>query len=188
MIFQKKLTGIPGCYEITTPIFSDDRGLFVKTFHEDDFRENGLTTKFAEEFYTLSWKGVLRGMHFQTPPHDLTKLVFCLSGSVLDAVIDLRIGSPTYGKHALFELSAEKANMIYIPSGLAHGFYSLSDKAVIMYKVTATYSPAHDAGILWDSAGIPWPDRSPIISKRDNEFTSLEKFVSPFTFSSRETK
>ena len=188
MIFQKKQTGIPGCHEMTSPKFTDNRGLFVKTFHEDDFREHSLTTRFAEEFYTVSRKGVLRGMHFQSPPHDLTKLVFCLSGSVLDAVIDLRIGSPTYGKHALFELSAEKANMIYIPSGLAHGFYSLSDEAVIMYKVTAIYSPSHDTGILWNSAGIPWPDRSPIISKRDNEFPSLTNFSSPFIFAAGEMK
>lgn len=181
-------TAIPGCYEIIMPKFTDNRGLFVKSFHEEVSRKNGLVTHFAEEFYTVSYKGVLRGLHVQFPPFDLIKLVFCLSGRVLDAVVDLRLGSSTYGKFALFELSAEKSNMIYIPSGVAHGFYSMTDGAIMMYKVTAVYSPSHDSGILWNSAGIPWPDKSPIISQRDREFPSLANFSSPFTFSVGEMK
>jgi dTDP-4-dehydrorhamnose 3,5-epimerase len=182
MIQQIAETSIPGCFELTLSKFKDDRGLFVKIFHEEESQKNGLVTCFAEEFYTVSRKGVLRGMHFQTPPHDLIKVVFCVSGSVLDAVVDLRVGSPTYGKYATFELNAERANMLYIPSGLAHGFYATSEAATMVYKVTAVHAPDHDAGILWSSAGIPWPDRNPIISKRDSSFPGLQEYISPFVF------
>lgn len=174
---------IPGCYEITPQIFEDERGLFIKTFHKGFFAERGLNTQFDEEFYSVSRKGVLRGLHFQIPPHDLTKLVYCVSGEVLDIVVDLRVGSPTYGEFATFELSATKANLLYIPAGLAHGFYSLKDNTVMMYKCSTVYSPEHDTGILWDSVGIPWLDNSPIVSKRDNSFVRFADFMSPFIFS-----
>lgn len=176
-------TKIPGCFEILPAILKDERGFFVKTFHRDVFAEHGLTTQFAEEYYTGSHRGVLRGLHFQVPPMDHVKLVTCVAGTVLDAVVDLRIGSPWYGKHAVFELSSDKANMIYLPAGLAHGFYVLSASAVLMYKVTSVYSPAHDSGILWNSAGIPWPGTDPLISKRDGGFVRLDDFKSPFLFS-----
>lgn len=176
-------TGIPGCAEMFPGVLKDERGHFVKTFHRDVFIEKGLTTQFAEEYYTYSYQGVLRGLHFQVPPMDHVKLVYCITGKVLDAVVDLRIGSPAYGQFVTFELSAEKANMIYLPAGVAHGFYVVSASAVLLYKVTTVYSPAHDSGILWNSAGIPWPDANPIISKRDSGFTRLEDFKSPFVFS-----
>ncbi len=142
-----KNSKIPGCFEITPQIFKDERGMFVKTFHKDVFKEHGLETGFVEEYYSFSCKGVLRGLHFQLPPKDHVKLVYCVSGEVLDAVVDLRVGSPTYGQFELFEVSAEKANMIYIPKGLAHGFYVESENAIMMYKVTTVYSPDHDTGL-----------------------------------------
>lgn len=176
-----KKTKIAGCYEILPKVLRDERGHFVKTFHEDIFRESGLEPHFAEEYYSMSHKGVLRGLHFQLPPMDHVKMVYCVAGQVLDAVVDLRVGSPTYGQHEIFEMSSEKANMVYIPRGLAHGFYVLSDSAVMLYKVTSVYSSEHDAGILWNSVGIQWPDQAPIISKRDSGFPSLVNFVSPFS-------
>lgn len=175
-------TKIPGCLEILPKIFKDDRGLFVKTSHQDVFEERGLETHFEEEYYSLSYQGVLRGLHFQLPPMDHVKLVYCVLGKVMDVVVDLRIGSPTYGDFEIFQLSSEKANMIYIPKGLAHGFYILSDNEVMMYKVTTVYSEKHDTGILWNSAGIPWPDEKPIISKRDSEFKPFKDFKSPFIY------
>jgi dTDP-4-dehydrorhamnose 3,5-epimerase len=181
-------TIIPGCYEILPNILKDERGRFVKTFHQDIFTEHGLATRFAEEYYTYSRRGVLRGLHFQIPPRDHVKLVTCVSGAVLDAVVDLRVGSPAYGKHLTFELSAEKANMLYLPAGLAHGFYVQSADALLLYKVTSVYSPAHDAGLLWSSAGISWPDRSPIISVRDGGFPAFAEFKSPFVFSATTPK
>lgn len=182
---QIKNTFIPGCYELFTNMFKDNRGLFVKTFHSGVFEENKLETCFTEEFYTYSRRGVLRGLHFQIPPMDHDKLVYCVDGEVIDAVLDLRVGSPTYGKHVLFSLSAEKGNMIYMPRGTAHGFYTVSSHSILIYKVTSVYSPEHDTGVLWNSAGIPWPDKAPILSLRDTEFTPLKNFDSPFIFQKR---
>ena len=176
-------TKLPGCYEIHPDIFFDPRGKFVKTFHEDTFAEHGLSTHFSEEYYTLSQQRVLRGLHFQTPPHDHAKVVYCVTGKVLDVVVDIRIGSSSFGEYSLVELNADKSNMIYIPSGMAHGFYVLSGTARMIYNVTSVHAPTHDTGILWDSVGIPWPDSSPLISERDKSFPRFQGFESPFVFS-----
>ncbi len=178
MIINK--TTIPGCFEILPKVIKDKRGVFVKTFQRSLFEENRLETVWVEEYYSLSKRRVLRGLHFQVPPHDHAKLVYCVIGKVLDAVVDLRINSPMFGQHILFDISAEKANMIYIPRGLAHGFYTLSESAIMMYNVSTIYAPEHDTGILWNSAGIAWPDDRPVISKRDAGFPSLSDFTSPF--------
>ncbi len=177
-----KPTVIGGCLEIQPRIFSDNRGAFVKTFHRDLFRQHGLQCDFAEQFYSTSHQGVLRGLHFQLPPADHAKLVTCVAGEVLDAVVDLRVGSPTYGKYALIELGATKANMVYIPSGMAHGFLTLSASATLLYNTTSVHSPAHDSGIRWDSAKIPWKIESPVVSPRDAAFVGLSDFNSPFRF------
>lgn len=175
-------TEIAGCYEIVLDKLRDERGLFIKTFRADFFADHGLETRFAEQYYSLSRQHVIRGLHFQTPPRDHVKLVYCISGKVSDAVVDLRAGSPTYGRYAMLELSAEKGNMIYIPAGLAHGFCVLSQEAVLIYNVTTLYSPSHDGGIRWDSAGIPWPAHTPVISERDRGFPELDDFISPFAY------
>jgi dTDP-4-dehydrorhamnose 3,5-epimerase len=170
---QIRETTIPGCFEITPHLFMDERGSFVKTFHHDVFQQHGLETEWREEYYSVSRKGVLRGMHFQTPPSDHAKLVYCTAGRVLDAVLDLRIGSPTYHRHLLIELDAETARMLYLPKGVAHAFYTLSESATMMYKVSTVYAPTCDTGILWNSAGIPWPDSHPVVSKRDSTLPAL---------------
>jgi len=179
-VFELKPSKLPGCFELQPKAFEDARGKFVKVFHERMFAEKGLVTNFAEEYYSISHKNVIRGMHFQLPPMDHVKMVYCVQGEVLDAVVDLRVGSPTYGEHALFELSATKANSIYIPKGMAHGFCAMSEQAIMVYKVSTIYSPEHDAGLLWDSAGIAWPTKQPTLSARDQGFPSLDEFVSPF--------
>ncbi|GGY28925.1 dTDP-4-dehydrorhamnose 3,5-epimerase [Pseudoduganella albidiflava] len=173
-------TSIPGCFELRPIVRRDERGSFTKVFHEDVFRDAGLRTDFAEEYYSISQQGVLRGLHFQVPPHDHAKLVYCPQGRVLDAALDLRRGSPTYGRHLALELSGEAGNMLYLPAGLAHGFYTLSEQALMVYKVTSTYAPAHDGGVLWNSAGIDWPDSAPLLSPRDRTFPTLADFDSPF--------
>lgn len=175
-------TPIPGCREISTRILRDLRGVFVKTFHDEVFKEQGLTTDWREEYYSISRRGVLRGLHFQIPPHDHEKLVYCTAGTVFDAVVDLRNGSPSFGRHHVMELSAERGNMLYIPRGLAHGFYVTSDSATMMYKVSTVYAPEFDTGILWNSSEIPWPEEKPELSARDAEFPALENFSSPFIF------
>lgn len=173
---------LAGCFELQSKPFDDVRGRFVKVFHEQIFAEKGLKTHFAEEYYSISHKNVIRGMHFQLPPMDHVKMVYCVQGEVLDAVLDLRVGSPTYGEHALFELSAAKANSIYIPKGMAHGFCAMSELAIMVYKVGTIYSPNHDAGVLWSSAGITWPTKQPVISVRDQGLPTLDKFSSPFRY------
>ncbi|MES2741352.1 MAG: dTDP-4-dehydrorhamnose 3,5-epimerase [Pseudomonadota bacterium] len=175
-------TALPGCFQLVPNILRDTRGSFVKVFHEEVFRQHGLATAYAEEYYSVSRRGVLRGLHFQTPPMAHVKLVYCAQGAVLDAAVDLRAGSPTYGRHLLCELSADNGHMLYLAPGVAHGFYTLSEQALMVYKVTSTYSQPHDGGILWNSAGIAWPDAEPLLSVRDQHFTPLADFASPFTF------
>jgi dTDP-4-dehydrorhamnose 3,5-epimerase len=176
-----KPTAIPGCYEIQSELYKDVRGMFVKTVHRETFAEYGLESDFPEQYYTVSESGVVRGLHFQLPPHAHAKLVFCISGSVLDAVVDLRAGSPTYGKSFQTELSGARGNMLYIPRGLAHGFCAF-EKSVMMYNVTSMYAPQDDAGLLWNSAGITWPVCNPVLSDRDRSFPVLDSFETPFCF------
>ena len=175
-------TAIPGCFEIRSPVFRDDRGTFSKVFHRDRFAQWGLATEFAEEYYSVSRQGVLRGMHFQLPPHEHVKLVYCAVRKVIDVVVDLRVGSPMYGRHASVDLSADNGNAMYIPPGVAHGFYVPEGTALMVYKVTSLYAPQHDAGIRWDSAGIAWPVERPILSERDRGFSRLDDFHSQFTY------
>lgn len=178
-------TALPGCFLLQPNILRDERGCFVKVFHQQTFREQGLATDFSEEYYSVSHRRVLRGLHFQTPPHAHAKLLYCVQGKVLDAAVDLRLGSPTYGQHIMIELDAEHGQALYLAPGVAHGFYTLSEQALMVYKVTTTYSPAHDTGILWNSAGIVWPDADPILSARDRGFVPLAGFRSPFTCEAR---
>ena len=178
-MFILKPSKLAGCFELQPKVVEDARGRFVKVFHAEAFASAGLPTEFAEEFYSVSEKNVIRGMHFQLPPMDHVKMVNCIVGEVLDVVVDLRVGSPTYGQFELFELSAAKANSLYIPKGMAHGFCARS-KAVMLYNVGTVYSPAHDVGLLWSSMGIPWPTEQPVLSKRDTLFPTLDDFISPF--------
>jgi dTDP-4-dehydrorhamnose 3,5-epimerase len=173
-------TAIPGCFVIKPKSHDDQRGKFVKTFHRKTFQDHGLEAHFHEEYYTISINRVLRGLHFQKPPHQHNKLVYCPFGNIFDVVLDLRFGSPTYRRYYSCELSDHNAHIIYVPKGLAHGFYVKSEKAVVVYNVSTIYSPDHDDGILWNSAEIPWPDNNPIISDRDRGFITLANFVTPF--------
>lgn len=181
-MFDAEETSLPGCLRICPIVRADRRGTFVKTFHVEEFRQLGLPTSFAEEYFSVSQHGVLRGLHFQIPPMEHEKIVYCAQGEVLDAVVDLRRGSPTYGRHELFHLCAEEGTMIYIPKGMAHGFYVLSENALMMYQVTSVYAPDCDGGVRWDSAGIPWNAAHPILSERDTLFPTLDEFASPFVF------
>jgi dTDP-4-dehydrorhamnose 3,5-epimerase len=165
----------PKCY-------LDERGSFVKVYSALEYAHLGLVSVFVEDFYSTSRQNVVRGMHFQRPPFDQAKLVYCLSGRTLDVMIDLRVGSPTYGHSAQFELNAESPSCIYIPSGVAHGFCSLSESATLCYKVSAPYVPSHDDGIAWDSIGVAWPVAAPILSDRDRSFVRLADYRSPFTY------
>lgn len=175
-------TKLTDCYKITPLLFQDHRGTFVKTFHLDHFKKENLTTNFKEHYYSISSKGVLRGLHFQYPTKQHVKLVYCIKGSVLDVVVDLRIGSPSYGEFDVFHLNDQKKNMIYIPEGMAHGFYVMSEEAVVGCNLSTTYSPEYDGGINWNSIKIPWPDNNPILSDKDLALPAFKDFKSPFYF------
>jgi dTDP-4-dehydrorhamnose 3,5-epimerase len=125
-------------------------------------------------------------MHFQRPPADHAKLVYCLEGRILDVALDLRRTSPTFADHTMFELSANSCNALYLPRGVAHGFYVMEAPALVMYHVSSEYDPSADSGIRWDSFGCDWPDKEPVLSGRDSEFASLKDFESPFLFRDQE--
>ena len=173
-------TSIQGCFEIYPLDLRDYRGRFVKPFHQEAFSELGLELDIKEEYYSVSKKHVLRGLHFQLPPKATIKVVTCLSGIIYDAVVDLRVDSSTYLKHFAVELSEEKGNLLYIPKGLAHGFCTLSDEATVLYMCSEVYSQDHDTGLKWSSAGISWPVRNPVVSEKDEGLDELKQFNSPF--------
>jgi len=177
-----RTTPIPGCYILQAKVIGDLRGTFVKTFHTPCFKQLGLRTDWREEYFSVSNKDVVRGMHFQTPPVDHAKMVFCLLGEVLDVVVDLRRGSPAFGKAHGFKLSADNGCGMYLPTGCAHGFVSRSEASGMYYKVTSVHSPEHDTGIAWDSIGFDWPVEQPAMSERDSRHPRLADFASPFVF------
>lgn len=174
------MTPIAGCRFFRFGRFKDDRGYFAKPFATPFLEGLGIDFRVAETFFSESSAGVLRGMHFQVPPHDHNKIVVCLGGRVLDLVLDLRIGSSTFGKTFACELSADEPLALFIPKGLAHGFYTLSDSSLMAYWVDAPYSKEHDLGIRWNSVGFSWPHPAPVISARDLTFPAFSEFDSPF--------
>ncbi|CUQ67227.1 dTDP-4-dehydrorhamnose 3,5-epimerase [Candidatus Nitrospira inopinata] len=181
-LFTVTPSTISGCVELRPQVREDRRGRFVKVFHRHMFELLGLCADYEEEYYSVSRRGVIRGLHFQVPPMDHDKLIYCVSGRIQDAAVDLRCGSPTYGRYALFDVSAEEGNMVYVPRGLAHGFCTLSESAIVVYKVSSVYSAEHDRGLLWNSAGIPWAIGDPLVSDRDLTHPPFESFRSPFSY------
>jgi dTDP-4-dehydrorhamnose 3,5-epimerase len=175
-------TLIPGCFELKPKTYSDKRGIFTKVFQKSFFLNLGLEINYEEDYYSHSFQNVIRGMHFQMIPKAHNKLVYCIQGEVLDVVVDLRIGSPTFGRSYSTVLSSSSQNIIYIPLGLAHGFLTLSKFASLIYKVGTEYESRLDHGIKWDSIGFNWPIDNPIISERDNSFPMLIDFNSPFSY------
>ena len=169
-------TILEGVYIIDNFNASDNRGQFVKTFNKNLFKENNINFDIRESYYSSSEKNVIRGMHFQLPPHDHEKLVYVSKGSIIDIVIDLRKNSKTYQKFISVELSASNNKSIFIPKGLAHGFKSLEDNSITVYNVATEYNPKSDMGIKFDSFGFDWESESYIISDRDTAFLTLEQF------------
>lgn len=159
----------------------DHRGIFIKTFHHQQFAEAGIDFQLKESFYSVSHQHVLRGMHFHAPPHDHAKIVFCTQGSILDVALDLRKDSPTYGQTVSCELSHENHRALYIPKGFAHGFLTLTQQATTFYLVDGVYNAEADGGVLYNSFNFNWPiTQAPILSNRDNQFLPLSEFQSPF--------
>jgi dTDP-4-dehydrorhamnose 3,5-epimerase len=176
---------IPGCYSILPHTQRDHRGTFIKTVHAPTFVSQRLRFDFREQYYSTSGDGVLRGMHFQTPPFDHDKLVYCLSGKALDVILDLRKGSPTFQKTACTTLDGVESSGVYIPRGCAHGFLSLVADTVLLYNVTIEYNAEHDSGVLWSSIPFTWPVENPAVSNRDAALPALPSFDSPFLYGER---
>ena len=166
--------------------YVDDRGWFSEIFHEQRLHV-GITCRFVQDNQSMSKRmGTLRGLHFQLPPAAQAKLVTVLKGRILDVAVDIRRGSPTFGKYVSAELSSESGHQVYIPIGFAHGFLTLEDGVVVMYKVSDYYAPAHDSGICWNDPDIafPWPlkDTDIITSDKDRRLPILKEFASPFGY------
>jgi dTDP-4-dehydrorhamnose 3,5-epimerase len=171
---------LPGVKVFKPFVFEDARGSFVKPFHEGHLADHGIAMTVREEFYSISVKDVLRGMHFQTPPHAHQKLIYCVSGRVIDVLLDLRRVSPTFGQSISLELSAQNHHVLYVPIGFAHGFLSMEDQSCLVYKTDAVHAPQHDVGIHWNSFGFEWPTDTPLISDRDLTHPMFAEFSSPF--------
>lgn len=161
-------TGLPGLLRITPQVFPDARGSFFEAFRAERYAAHGIPAQFAQDSVSESRKGVLRGLHFQWP-HAQGKLVYVLAGDVFDVAVDVRSGSPTFGKWEGHRLSASNRAQLWIPEGFAHGFLALTDRAVFAYKCTAPYDPASEQAIRWDDEdlAIDWPIREPVLSPKD---------------------
>jgi dTDP-4-dehydrorhamnose 3,5-epimerase/CDP-3, 6-dideoxy-D-glycero-D-glycero-4-hexulose-5-epimerase len=158
---------------------TDLRGRFAKLPTEEDLAANGITFHIRDEFCSISHRGVIRGMHFQTPPHEHRKMVCCLAGAVLDVLLDLRPG-PGYGRSYAIPLGASNPALLLIPAGVAHGFASLEDASLMLYRTSTPHAPDHDLGVRYDSFGFEWPSADPILSERDAAHPRIADFVSPF--------
>ena len=175
-------TRIIGLKIINAKVFKDNRGYFLKTFNDEIFTSHAINLNIKETYFSVSHKDVIRGMHFQIPPHDHIKIVYVPAGRILDVVLDLRNGSPTYGETFSCELSGNNGKVMLIPSGLGHGFKSLEDNTITTYMQTSCYAPNHDCGIRYDSFNFDWNCETPTISKRDMSFETLNDFNPPFEF------
>lgn len=180
IMFEFIATSLENVFEIKMLYFGDDRGGFTKVFQDSIFQEAGIDFQLKESYFSLSKKGVIRGMHFQLPPWQHHKIVYCPKGSILDVAVDLRTNSPTFGKYYSTELSANNHKALLIPEGCAHGFKSIEDDTLTAYLVSSEYQKEFDTGILWDSFGLDWLCSEPIISKRDKSFLPFSAFKSPF--------
>jgi dTDP-4-dehydrorhamnose 3,5-epimerase len=172
-------TDIPGVLLIEPQVFEDARGFFLESYRKDEFAKNGITAEFVQDNHSLSKRGALRGLHFQTAPKEQAKLVRVVRGEVFDVAVDIRPGSKTFGKHVALLLSAANRKMLFVPAGFAHGYLTLSAEAEFQYKVTELYSPAHERGLRWDdpALGIAWPDAgAPVfLSEKDKKFPGLKE-------------
>lgn len=175
---EVKQTGIEGLVEIFPSVLEDSRGWFYEFYREDLFAQHGIHDKFVQENKSFSKKGVVRGLHMQVAPHAQTKLVSVFHGTILDVTVDLRAGSPTFGKVYYCLLEARRNNMLLVPEGFAHGFSALED-AVFFYKCTHHYHRESEIGVRWSDPqlNINWQINDPILSEKDQHLPTLEELL-----------
>jgi dTDP-4-dehydrorhamnose 3,5-epimerase len=168
-------TGLPGVKMIVPDVFSDERGYFMETHHQIKYAQEGLEAVFVQDNLSFSHQGVVRGLHYQLP-HEQAKLIQVIKGEIFDVAIDIRKKSPTHGRWTGLTLSDENKRQIYIPEGFAHGFFVVSETALVMYKCTAYYSPQSEKGIVWNDPdlNIEWSVNNPIVSEKDRRLPLLK--------------
>lgn len=178
---QKLNTAVPDVFELRPKIFRDERGSFSETYHSVKYAEIGITDTFVQDNQSISKKGTLRGFHYQLHKPQ-AKLCRVVQGEALDVAVDVRVGSPTFGKWAAVVLSAGLQNQIYVPTGFAHGFLALTDTVHFLYKCGALYDPNDEHGILWNDPElkIDWGVESPLVSERDAKYTNLSEVPREF--------
>jgi len=175
---------------VTLRRFHDDRGWFAETYNDHRFAELGIDETFRQDNHVASYAaGALRGLHFQRPPHGQAKLVRCVRGRIWDVAVDIRAGSPTYGRWAAAELTAENGLSLYVPIGYAHGYLTLEAGAEVAYKVSDLHAPDCEGGIAWDdpTLALPWPLPAgpPLLSDKDRMLPAFKDFESPFAYDGR---
>lgn len=175
---------IPEVVVIEAKSFDDHRGYFMETYKSSEFTSNGIGDRFVQDNYSHSHRGVFRGLHYQNPPSAQAKLVKVFRGEILDVAVDIRDGSPTYGKFVTASLSDKNGLMLFVPAGFAHGFCTLSDEADVLYKVTAEYAPECDRGIRWDdpAIGLELPIEEVILSEKDERMPLLADADNGFVY------
>ena len=175
-------TALSGLVIIKPKVFEDPRGYFFESYNKELFHKNGIADEFIQDNQSLSQKGVLRGLHFQNPPHAQAKLVRVITGSVLDVAVDIRKSSPTYGKYVAEVLSEKNKSMMFIPEGFAHGFLVLEDNTIFSYKCSRVYNKDSEDAILWndETLGIKWEIKNPVLSEKDRVSKKFKEFTSKF--------
>ncbi|MGM0613127.1 MAG: dTDP-4-dehydrorhamnose 3,5-epimerase [Bacteroidota bacterium] len=177
-------TDIPDLFIVEPVVFKDERGYFFEAHNQKKLREAGLDLTFVQDNESKSQKGVLRGLHFQKPPFAQGKLVRVIKGRVLDVAVDIRKGSPTFGKYHAVEISEENKRMFWIPPGFAHGFATLEDETIFFYKCTDYYNKESEGSILWNDPdlNIDWQLENPVLSEKDQSSPRFADFDSPFKY------
>lgn len=184
MPFQFEPLDIPEVVLVTPAVFPDERGFFLETYKRSAFAVAGISEEFVQDNHSRSTRGVLRGLHYQKQPKAQGKLVRVVDGEIFDVAVDIRKGSPTYGKWVGVILSSENRRMLYIPPWCAHGFCVLSEYADVLYKATDEYSPRDEAGIIWNDPciNISWPVSEPLLSARDSTWPTLAAADNNFVY------
>lgn len=185
MSFDFERLEIPELIVISPKVFGDERGFFMEVYQQEEFRRLGIDVSFVQDNHSKSVpRGVVRGLHFQKNPRAQAKLVRVIAGSVFDVAVDLRKGSPNYGKWVSVTLSAENKKMMYIPQGFAHGFCTLEENTEVMYKTSEEFSLEHDRGVVWNDKDIDiqWPVDNPILSKKDQNWPALSEADNNFIY------
>ena len=171
-------TELEGVLIVEPELFRDERGFFQETYHQRRYAEHGIACEFVQDNHSQSRQGVLRGLHYQDRSAPMAKLVRCTRGAILDVVVDLRVGAPSFGSWVAVELSDENARQLFVPVGFGHGFLTRSEVAEIQYKCSGYYTPSAEGVVCWDDPelAVAWPISEPLVSPRDRQGRSLAEY------------